>query len=302
MNDFTENLALADFIEDHVFIKDLDHQYIRCNKAFSKFAGFSSDEISGKTDLDIFDKEKANFYRSKDDEVITSKNTVTYRTWYYYENGENIYFETKKSPLYDSDNNLIGVIGVSRDISEIHNQEEKCKSHYTRLESLIKHLNAGVLVENEKRNILVVNQKFLDIFKIGATINQLIGTDCSNAAEMSKHLIKDPDEFVLKIEEILYRREVITGQVIEFANGDFYKRDFIPVHDNDQFIGQMWIYTDVTLEKKNEKEREKFIEELSESNQRIARDAQQLTLMYETLASSKETLKKITEEIENIMD
>lgn len=297
-----ERLKLADLIEDHVFLKDLEHNYINCNKAFAEFAGLNQDEIKGIDDFKIFSNEKALFYREKDISVVERGQSITYQTWYEFKNGNMAYYETKKSPLKDDDGKIIGVIGISRDITDTIKNEMKYKANFRRLELLIKHLNSGVLVENEKRQILVINQNFLDMFAINADIQLLIGTDCSNAADLSKHLAKDPDRFILDIEEILANQRPVTDQIIEFKDGRFLKRDYIPVHNNDIFIGQMWIYSDITSQINQEKEKEEMINQLSESNQRIARDAQKLALLNEKILTSKDLLDQLNDELSDFMD
>jgi PAS domain-containing protein len=57
---------------------------------------------------------------------------------------------------------------VIRDISERKKNEELIKSTKTRLENLIKTLQAGILVEDENRKIVLTNQSFCDLFNITA--------------------------------------------------------------------------------------------------------------------------------------
>jgi PAS domain S-box-containing protein len=301
LNDI-QQLKIADLIDDHVFIKDLNHNYVSCNKAFSNFAGFDNTDIKGKNDFQIFSKEKADLFRDKDDMVIENGKTIKYQSWYEFKDGNLVLFETKKSPLIDENGKIIGVIGISRDITDTVKNEQKYKSNFRRLEQLIKHLNSGILVENEKRQILVINQNFLDIFGLNADIKDLIGTDCSNAAEMVKDLTKDPDQFILDIEEILSEHKAVTGQIVEFKDGRYLKRDYIPVHNNDIFLGQMWIYSDITSQKNHEKEKEEMIKQLSESNQRIARNAQRMALLAEKLDLSNEFLEELNDDLSDFVD
>lgn len=292
----------ANLIEDQIFIKDLEHKYIFCNNSFANYAQINADNIIGLTDYDIVGKDKAEFYIEKDLQVLKSGKTINYQSIYHYEDGRQVHYETKKSPCLDENGKIIGVIGISRDITPILKDEMKYKANYARLETLIKNLNSGILVENEKRQILVINNKFLEMFKIPLTISEMIGADCSNAAQDSKHLIANPEEFVIRIEELLFQRKLTVGDIIEFADGRYMRRDFIPVYNDGVFHGQMWVYTDISSQIRHEQEREEYINQLSESNQRISRDAQRLALLTEALGNSKETLQRLSLDLDSILD
>ena len=79
-----------------------------------------------------------------------------------------------------------------------------------RLSSVIMNLNVAILVEDENRKVLLVNQIFIDMFQIPATVEQMIGVDCSNAAEQSMELFMEPDLFVYKINDILLKKFRLT--------------------------------------------------------------------------------------------
>ncbi len=116
----------------------------------------------------------------------------------------------------------------------------------TRLASLISNLNLAVLVEDENRKILLVNQKFCNLFEIPAIAEQLLGADCSGSAEQSKHLFKDPDIFIKRIEHLLVEKKQALEELLELKDGRVVKRDFIPVFNGKDYLGHLWTYEDVT--------------------------------------------------------
>lgn len=116
----------------------------------------------------------------------------------------------------------------------------------SRLSSLISNLDAAILVEDENRKILLVNQKFCDLFNIPALPHELTGTDCSDSADRAKDLFKKSDQFVHRINDILAQKKKVLGDKLELTNGNLLKRDFIPVFNEDQYIGHLWTYEDIT--------------------------------------------------------
>ncbi len=123
---------------------------------------------------------------------------------------------------------------------------EKLEISAARLSTVITNLQEGVLVEDENRNILLINRRFIDMFGIPATVDQLIGTDCSNAAEDSKHLFQEPEEFVRRIDIILKQQKLVTGEDIPLADGRTFQRDYVPIFLEERYLGHMWAYRDIS--------------------------------------------------------
>lgn len=105
--------------------KDQDGVYIGCNEAFCKFLGLTKSDILGKNDFEIFESDLAEFFREKDKKVIGNNGSIRNEEWITYPNGEKVLVDVLKTPLYDSSKNMVGIIGISRDITEkTLNQQE----------------------------------------------------------------------------------------------------------------------------------------------------------------------------------
>ncbi len=115
-----------------------------------------------------------------------------------------------------------------------------------RLETLIKNLQSGILVEDQDRRIALINQTFCDMFGIPVKPEMLSGADCSDSAEQSKSMFTDPDYFVKRIETILDEKVPVTGEELELADGRTFERDYIPIFLDDKFLGNLWQYRDTT--------------------------------------------------------
>ncbi len=114
-----------DSIQDNIYFMDRAGRIIMINQAGAKWLGFSSPgEVIGKTDLDLFTEEhgRAAF---EDGQRIMETGTPLLgleekETW---ENGHETWVSTTKMPLRDRDGRIIGIFGMSRDITE-HKLEE----------------------------------------------------------------------------------------------------------------------------------------------------------------------------------
>lgn len=134
-----------------------------------------------------------------------------------------------------------------------------------RLTSLISNLQFAILLENEKREIVLVNQRFCDLFEIPAPPEMLTGVNCTQAAAQAKHMFRDPEQFVQQIDLLLKNKEKSLQEKLEKTDGTVLLRDFIPVWNDDQYQGHLWVYNDITAKVKTDeqlKSQREFYEEI----------------------------------------
>ncbi len=124
--------------------------------------------------------------------------------------------------------------------------EENLKRHNKLFKTLLGNLNSGVLVESEDRKILFTNDTFCSLFQIPARADDLIGADCSQSAEQSKGMFKDPVAFVQGIEALLEKQEAVYQEIVETSDGKLLERDYVPIFVDGIYRGHLWKYTDVT--------------------------------------------------------
>ncbi len=113
-------------------------------------------------------------------------------------------------------------------------------------------LQTGVMVEDENRHILLVNQHFCNLFGIPASPFDMVGWDCSDTAEQSKHLFAEPEIFTGRITTLLAERRLVLQEEIWLADGRCFSRDYVPVFIEGRYKGHLWNYSDITRQKTSE--------------------------------------------------
>ncbi len=113
---------------DLIFAKDTSFAYIACNDAFADLINKKPEDIIGFTDEEIFENnEKISRLRTVDEKILTERNNIRVEEWATYPCGKRVLLDTLKSPFYNDDGKLIGLIGVCRDITEKLEAEQALK-------------------------------------------------------------------------------------------------------------------------------------------------------------------------------
>ena len=112
---------LMDSLPDHIYMKDLQSRFINSNVSHRKVLGASSmADVLGKTDFDFFPHELAQEYYQNEQEVIESGQPLLNKVeQVVHSSGETHWVMTFKAPLRDADGNIAGIIGISRDVTEL---------------------------------------------------------------------------------------------------------------------------------------------------------------------------------------
>jgi len=118
---------LMDSSPDLIFYKDIAGTYLGCNRAFEEFVNMTEKDIIGKTDWDLFSQEEAESFRENDQQMLTQGEARHNEEWISYEDGRRLLLDTLKTPFFDETENVIGLLGISRDITERKNAERELK-------------------------------------------------------------------------------------------------------------------------------------------------------------------------------
>jgi PAS domain S-box-containing protein len=124
---------------------------------------------------------------------------------------------------------------------------------------LVAVLPAAVLVEDDDRRVVLANERFRKLFRLPPPPEQLTGVDAAALMHAMKRLTADPERFARRIGEIVAAGELVPDEEIEFADGQVYDRDHVPVEVGRERMGHLWIYWDVTKRRELERQRERAL-------------------------------------------
>ena len=113
--------SLLDNIPDPVWLKSVEGLYLSCNKSFAAFLGLPESEIIGKHENELVSAETANDFKINDEKALNNNHQPhRYEQWLLSPDGEKYLLDTLKVGIKNLEGDVIGVLGIARDVTEKH--------------------------------------------------------------------------------------------------------------------------------------------------------------------------------------
>jgi len=162
-SEHTHLRTLVQTIPDLVWLKDKDGVYLACNPMFERFFGAKEANIVGKTDYDFVDKDLADFFREHDRKAAMAGKPSSNEEWLAFtDTGYRGLFETIKTPMYDSKGELVGVLGIARDITERKRTEDALRVSEQKFAAAFRSSPDAIIISSTKDGRIVdVNEALI---------------------------------------------------------------------------------------------------------------------------------------------
>lgn len=228
--------------------KEDENDFIFVNKSLGKMLGYPSSELKKMKVTDFThpeDKEKSTLLKSKLGKGELNKFSLEKR--YIKKDGDILWAKTTVKAVRDKDEKIKFQVATIEDITKNKLANRKLVESENRLSSLISKLDSGVLLEDEQRDIVITNDKFIELFSIDIDTKKLIGKNSAKLLEETKLIFENPEYHSTRVKKLVKDKKVVLGDEIRLKNGRILERDYIPVSEGKEYKGHLWTYRDVTL-------------------------------------------------------
>ena len=156
--------ALIEAIPASIYFKDTQGKNLVVNKAFEELVGKNREEIIGKTDKELLPKILAAEYNKSDDKVFKSGEVYHGEEKHLNQSGEISYFDTIKAPIVAEQGEIVGLVGVSRDITTRKITEEALETSQEQYRDLVEKAGIAILIDDTDGNFQYVNERYAKLF------------------------------------------------------------------------------------------------------------------------------------------
>jgi len=247
--------ALMETVPDDIYFKDRQGKFLRINRAKALRSGLTDPKLAkGRTDADFFQVEHADASLAQEQAIMdTGGALVDQEERLVWPDGHVSWVSATKVPLHDLDGNVIGTVGISRDITKHHDMEEALQAERDRLRTLIDNLPDHIFIKDRESRYITVNTTH--VAALGKQSEQeLLGLSYRDLVDPKTAAIyENDDRRVMKTGSTLFNREE------EFVTFEGFKRTIlttkVPLRNKaGEIVGLVGICRDITERKLAEEE------------------------------------------------
>jgi len=132
-------------VPDYLFVKDTQSRFVVANHAVAEDLGLTAEDLIGKTDFELHPPELADKFFADEQRVIGSGTPeIDIEEFVVTRSGQQKWLSTSKLPLRNSEDQVVGLVGVSRDITSRRRAEEALTESESRWNFALEGAGQGV--------------------------------------------------------------------------------------------------------------------------------------------------------------
>jgi PAS domain S-box-containing protein len=165
---------VIDAIPMSIFAKDTNSRYVMVNKYAAEFFESTKQALLNRHTSRLPTHEATRKQSIEDDQwVYKNRRTFTHETLIQRPDGTPVPFHSSKIPLFNDADELIGLLGINRDISEDRRAQEALRESEQRFRAVFERSRAGIATWGLDGRFLTVNGAFCDF--VGYAADELVG-------------------------------------------------------------------------------------------------------------------------------
>jgi diguanylate cyclase (GGDEF)-like protein/PAS domain S-box-containing protein len=159
---------------DFQYVKTTSHRFAVANTAAARINGFANAvDMIGKSDFDIAPFERAKALMLAEQKIIeTGEPLLNVEEQLVGPHGEEIWYTTSKVPLHNAEGEIIGIAGITRDITARRRLRQEISDSRNQLNYVLSEITDGVAMFDRKGTLVYCNEQYCSYFPLSAAVRR----------------------------------------------------------------------------------------------------------------------------------
>ena len=235
--------TLINNIPDYIYVKDVQgHKLVSNTADWRGSGGMCMEDVLGKTDFDTYPPELAAKFWADDKSVLDSGIPIINSQEPGRDGeGNTRWVLTTKVPLQDANGQIMGLVGIGRDITEQKQIELETIRQKQYFESLVQNSPVAIVVMDTNENIVSINPAFEKLYgytneeAVGVQLDSLVATEA-----MREEAARYSQEIMLGAIHAVVRRSRKDGSLVDVELSG------VPIIVAGENLGGLVLYHDIT--------------------------------------------------------
>ena len=225
------------------------------NPAFTTLTGYTTDEAIGGRPGELTKSGKHNkaFYTQMWQTILDG------RVWH----GEiinrrkdgSLYDELLTiAPAFDGNGVIQHFIATKEDFTLHKAARQELEIAHSHLNAVVENFPGSLIMEDLEGQIILLNQNVFELLGLPGSEEYVLGKPVQPLMVFTSHVSEDSQAFLERVKELRAAARPVYREEIQFKDGRWVARDFVPIHLHEEPIGFLYIYNDISRQKRHARE------------------------------------------------
>ena len=274
--------TVIDTLPDLIYVRNLDGRILLVNEACLQFVGLKShDEMVGKTDFDFYATENATRYFAAEQAMMNTGKPIVNAEEFVTEvrTGNSMWVSATKVPLRDPDGKIIGMVGVSRDITGRKEAEQALAEERNLLRTVIDNIPDYIYVKNTEGKFILRNHAGINLLGVKSPEDIIGKTDYDFFPRELADDFHSEERTIIQTGHAIVNQEVLVPEPVGDPHWLLYTK--VPLRDSQgEITGIVGVSRDINERKQVEDQLRKLSSAVEQSSSAIMITDKEGTIEY----------------------